>query len=135
MSEFIKTALQTDRRLDQRAGRTLRGVHKTELRVTHASKNKPASDCSTGEQKALLIGLILAHANSQKKLSDTGQAPLLLLDEVAAHLDEYRRAALVEELLELGTQVFLTGTDLELFSAFGDRAQIFKVEGGGLTPQ
>lgn len=135
VAEFIKDALQKDRRIDQRAGRTLRGVHKTALVVTHQEKNMPAADCSTGEQKALLIGLILAHANSQKKLSTTGQAPLLLLDEVAAHLDEHRRAALIEELLELDTQVFLTGTDLELFSAFEGRAQIFKVENGELIAQ
>ena len=135
VTEFIKSALQSDRHIDRRAGRTLRGVHKTSLLVTHESKNMPAADCSTGEQKALLIGLILAHANSQKKESPTGQAPLLLLDEVAAHLDEYRRAALIEELLELDTQVFLTGTDVELFSAFDGRAQVFKVEDGELRPQ
>ena len=133
--EFIKVALKKDRRIDRRAGRTLRGVHKTALVVTHEGKNMPAADCSTGEQKALLIGLILAHANSQKKQSSTGQAPVLLLDEVAAHLDEHRRAALIEELLELDTQVFLTGTDLELFSAFKGRAQVFKVENGALIPQ
>jgi DNA replication and repair protein RecF len=135
VNEFIKDALQKDRRIDQRAGRTLRGVHKTALVVTHQEKTMPAADCSTGEQKALLIGLVLAHANSQKKLSATGQAPLLLLDEVAAHLDEHRRAALIEELLELDTQVFLTGTDLDLFSAFNGRAQVFKVENGELVPQ
>jgi len=135
VSEFIKTNLHKDRSMDRRAGRTLRGVHKTALVVTHHGKNMPAADCSTGEQKAMLIGLILAHANAQKKLSRTGQAPLLLLDEVAAHLDEHRRAALIEELLELDTQVFMTGTDIELFSAFDGRAQIFKVEDGGLVAQ
>lgn len=135
VTEFIKTALQSDRGLDARAGRTLRGVHKTGLVVTHAGKNMPASHCSTGEQKALLIGLILAHANAQKQLNADNRAPLLLLDEVAAHLDEHRRQALVEELLELETQVFLTGTDIELFSAFDGRAQIFKVEDGTLCAQ
>lgn len=132
VSEFIKDTLQKDRRIDQRAGRTLRGIHKTALIVTHLGKNMPAADCSTGEQKAMLIGLILAHANSQKKQSAGHQTPLLLLDEIAAHLDERRRAALIEELLEMDTQVFLTGTDLGLFSAFDGRAQVFKVENGEL---
>jgi DNA replication and repair protein RecF len=135
VSEFIKDTLQKDRGIDRRAGRTLRGIHKTELIVTHAAKNMPAADCSTGEQKALLIGLILAHANSQKKHDPNQRAPILLLDEVAAHLDEQRRAALIEELLELETQVFLTGTDIELFSAFEGRAQVFEVKDGNLNPQ
>ena len=128
--EFIKTALQQDRPQDRRAGRTLRGVHKSDLMVTHMEKNMPARDCSTGEQKALLTGLILAHARAQ-----SDRAPLLLLDEVCAHLDEARRAALIEELLALKTQVFLTGTDADLFSAFAGRAQVFKVEDGNLHPQ
>lgn len=128
--EFIKFTLNADRPLDKRAGRTLRGVHKTDLQTTHLEKQMPAADCSTGEQKALLIGLILAHARSQGE-----HKPILLLDEVAAHLDEYRRAALIEELLELDTQVFMTGTDDHLFSAFAGRAQIFKVVNGQLDLQ
>ena len=118
----IKKALKDDRALDRRAGRTLRGVHKSDLLVTHLAKQMPASACSTGEQKALLIGLIIAHARAQ-----TQRRPILLLDEVAAHLDEVRRAALAEELLDLKTQVFLTGTDKDLFSAFNGRAQMFHV--------
>ena len=110
VAEYIKTNLANDRNLDARAGRTLRGVHKSDLQVTHIEKSMAAAHCSTGEQKALLIGLVLAHARSQSE-----RPPLLLLDEVAAHLDEHRRAALIEELLELGTQVFLTGTDANLF--------------------
>ncbi|MEE9272128.1 MAG: DNA replication/repair protein RecF [Robiginitomaculum sp.] len=125
--EFIKAALQRDRPIDKRAGRTLRGVHKSDLIVSHMDKNMPAKDCSTGEQKALLIGLFLAHARAQ-----SAHSPILLLDEVAAHLDEVRRAALVDELLELGTQVFMTGTDKNLFKAFKGWAQIFKVTGGTL---
>jgi len=128
--EFIKTNLSKDRSLDARAGRTLRGVHKSDLAVTHIEKSMPAAHCSTGEQKALLIGLVLAHARSQ-----ADKPPILLLDEVAAHLDENRRAALIEELLELNTQVFLTGTDANLFSAFAGRAQVFAVAEGELTPQ
>jgi DNA replication and repair protein RecF len=128
--EFIKTNLAQDRALDARAGRTLRGVHKSDLMVTHIEKSMAAAHCSTGEQKALLIGLVLAHARSQSE-----RPPLLLLDEVAAHLDEHRRAALIEELLELGTQVFLTGTDANLFSAFAGRAQVFEVADGKLYLQ
>ena len=128
--EYIKTNLAKDRALDARAGRTLRGIHKSDLLVTHIEKSVAAAHCSTGEQKALLIGLILAHARSQ-----SGRPPLLLLDEVAAHLDEYRRAALIEELLELRTQVFMTGTDANLFSAFAGRAQVFEVVDGTLQLQ
>jgi len=124
---YIKSALKDDRVLDRRAGRTLRGVHKTDLMVTHLAKQMPASACSTGEQKALLIGLILAHARAQEK-----RRPILLLDEVAAHLDEARRGALAEELLALKTQVFLTGTDIDLFTVFGARAQMFQVAEGCL---
>ena len=130
--EFIKTNLAQDRPLDARAGRTLRGVHKSDLAVTHIEKAMPAAHCSTGEQKALLIGLVLAHARSQSS-SQSGKPPLLLLDEVAAHLDEHRRAALIEELLELNTQVFLTGTDAGLFEAFAGRAQVFEVVDGELV--
>jgi len=130
VAEFIKTGLANDRSQDARAGRTLRGVHKSDLVVTHRAKAMQAALCSTGEQKALLIGLVLAHARTQGH-----KPPLLLLDEVAAHLDEHRRAALVEELLELKTQVFLTGTDAQLFDAFAGRAQVFEVTDGGLAHQ
>lgn len=119
---FIAEALAHDRPLDQRAGRTLRGIHKSDLRVRHAEKDMPAEDCSTGEQKALLIGLTLAHARAQSE-----QKPILLLDEVAAHLDIDRRAALIEELLALGTQLFMTGTDSSLFEAFDGRAQMLEI--------
>ena len=126
----IAARLLDDRSQDMRAGRTLRGVHKSDLRVYHAPKNMPAEACSTGEQKALLIGLVLAQARAQ-----SAQNPILLLDEVAAHLDALRRAAMIEELLDLGTQAFLTGTDRELFEAFKGRAQSFQVENGVLTPE
>ncbi len=122
---FIKKSLADDRNIDRRAKRTLRGVHKTDLVVVHHKKQMPAQKCSTGEQKALLIGLVLAHARSQKQ-----NPPILLLDEVAAHLDETRRRAMIEELLSLGTQVFLTGTDRNLFAGFDGRAQVFEVADG-----
>ncbi|NNE58530.1 MAG: DNA replication/repair protein RecF [Hellea sp.] len=116
------------RRADLRAGRTLRGVHRSDLKVTHREKDMPAEHCSTGEQKALLIGLMLAQARAQ-----ADKNPFLLLDEVAAHLDEHRRAALIEELIELGTQVIMTGTDASLFEAFDGRAELFEVRDGAIT--
>ncbi len=122
---FIRDDLAQNRTQDLRAGRTLRGIHRSDLRVRHAAKNMPAEDCSTGEQKALLIGLTLAHACAQ-----ADKKPILLLDEVAAHLDVDRRAALIEELLELGTQLFMTGTDASLFEAFAGRAQMLNVKAG-----
>jgi len=128
VESFIREALAADRPIDQRAGRTLRGVHKSDLRVRHAEKGMPAEDCSTGEQKALLIGLTLAHARAQ-----ADKSPILLLDEVAAHLDINRRAALIEELIALGTQIFMTGTDASLFEAFAGRAQMFEVKDGTVT--
>ena len=123
VEDFIREDLANNRSIDQRAGRTLRGVHRSDLNVRHAAKDMPAADCSTGEQKALLIGLTLAHARAQSKLK-----PILLLDEVAAHLDIDRRAALIEELISLGTQLFMTGTDASLFEAFHGRADCFQVK-------
>jgi len=120
--------LAAERPVDIRAGRTLIGPHRTELHVTHKAKAMPAALCSTGEQKALLIGLILAQARA---LVD--KSPILLLDEVAAHLDSTRRAALAEELLDLNLQVFMTGTDRSLFSDFGDQAQILRIAQGQLS--
>jgi len=101
--------------------------HRTEFHVTHKNKAMPAALCSTGEQKALLIGLILAQARAL-----SNRLPILLLDEVAAHLDSTRRAALAEELLDLGLQVFMTGTDKSLFADFGTGAQILQVSDGQL---
>ena len=128
VESHIRDSLAADRPIDQRAGRTLRGVHKSDLRVRHAEKNMPAEDCSTGEQKALLIGLTLAHARAQ-----SDKRPILLLDEVAAHLDINRRAALIEELIAMGTQIFMTGTDASLFEAFMSRAQMFEVRDGSIS--
>jgi len=125
----LRENLERERALDMRAGRTLNGVHRSDLHVSYTAKNMPASACSTGEQKALLIGLTLAHARAQK-----AHRPFLLLDEIAAHLDEDRRAALIETLLELDQQVFMTGTDVELFEAFAGRAQIFKITDSQATP-
>ena len=128
VSEFYRTQLANERQIDMRAGRTLTGPHRTEVHVTHKVKALPAALCSTGEQKALLIGLILAQARALGEKS-----PVLLLDEVAAHLDALRRASLAEELIDLNLQVFMTGTDQSLFSDFGTRAQILHVHEGQLA--
>jgi len=107
------------------------GPHRGDLRVVHSIKNMPAGQCSTGEQKALLIAIVLAHARLRSR--DLGDAPLLLLDEVAAHLDQERRTALYDILDTLGSQAWLTGTDKALFDAIADRAQHFTVHDGTLT--
>ena len=109
------------RRRDMAAGRTLAGPHRTDLAALFAAKATPAAQCSTGEQKALLISLILA--NARALAADLGRAPVLLLDEVAAHLDSTRRAALYDEICALGAQALMTGTEAALFDPLGDRAQ------------
>jgi DNA replication and repair protein RecF len=132
------TALETElrerwagaRALDRAAGRTLFGPHRVDFEVVHAQKQMPAALGSTGEQKALLIGLILAHARLVARM--TNITPFLLLDEIAAHLDPDRRAALFVALDGLGTQCFLTGTDAMLFEALGPRAQTVSVKDGRL---
>ena len=129
IEQEITVQLRENRRRDAAAGRTTEGVHRSDLRVIHAPKGLPADQCSTGEQKALLIGLILANAQALFE-RDFAPSPLLLLDEAAAHLDSDRRAALYDELAALGGQSWLTGTDRSLFEAFGDRAQRFEVSDG-----
>lgn len=129
IEQEITAQLRQNRSRDQAAGRTTDGVHRTDLRVIHAPKGLPADQCSTGEQKALLMGLILANAQALFE-RDFAPSPLLLLDEAAAHLDSDRRAALYDELAALGGQAWLTGTDRSLFDAFGDRAQRFEVSDG-----
>lgn len=120
--------LRNARSMDARAGRTLEGPHRSDLLVQHRPKAMPAELCSTGEQKALLIGLLLAHARLVGETA--GFSPLLLLDEVAAHLDEGRRAALFEIIDGLGCQAWMTGTDRALFSALEGQAQFFSIENG-----
>ncbi|MGB8812655.1 MAG: DNA replication/repair protein RecF [Paracoccaceae bacterium] len=121
----LTQALADSRRRDLAAGRTLIGPHRADLAATYAAKATPADQCSTGEQKALLISLILASARALA--ADLGSAPILLLDEVAAHLDVTRRAALYDELCGLGAQAIMTGTDSELFDNLGPRGQTFAV--------
>lgn len=130
LEERYLEVLAQSRHRDAAAGRTLEGPHRADLTVRHIEKNMDAERCSTGEQKALLIGLILAHARLVATM--TGFAPILLLDEIAAHLDEGRRAALFDRIDALGGQAFMTGTDVAMFSALGQRAQIVTVEDGSL---
>jgi DNA replication and repair protein RecF len=128
--------LRRERRADAAAGRPLAGPHRSDLLVSHRKSGRPARVCSTGEQKGLLVGLILAQARSLAlEASFRGEkAPLvLLLDEIAAHFDEERRRALFEILDELGFQTFMTGTDKSLFAALGSRAQGFEARGGALV--
>jgi len=120
-AEDLRQALAESRFRDLVAGRTLIGPHRADLYGVYAAKGVPAADCSTGEQKALLVSLILANARALAR--DFGAPPLLLLDEVAAHLDATRRAALYDEICALGAQAWMTGTGPELFSELGDRAQ------------
>lgn len=128
----LAEAFAAGRGRDMAAGRTLSGPHRADLCATYAAKAVPASEASTGEQKALLISIILATARALTE--DFGAPPILLLDEVAAHLDAGRRAALYDELCALGGQAFLTGTGAELFDTLGDRAQSFEVtEESGLS--
>ena len=118
---------------DAAAGRTLEGPHRVDLLVRHREKDMQADRCSTGEQKALLVGLILAHA--QLIADMTGHAPVLLLDEIAAHLDVNRRAALFDRIHALGGQAFMTGTDRSMFAALGERAQYFTVREATVTEE
>jgi len=128
IEDRYRSLLKDNRARDAAAGRTLDGPHLSDLVVSHASKNIPAADASTGEQKALLIRLVLAHASLIKQM--TGFAPLLLLDEVVAHLDPSRRAALYDALSLLGAQVWMTGADPAAFGDIVGRAQVFLVRGG-----
>lgn len=120
-AEGMRSALVEGRMRDLKAGRTLIGPHRADLLGVYATKGVAARDCSTGEQKALLVSLILA--NARALAADFGAPPLLLLDEVAAHLDAQRRAALYDEIVALGAQAWMTGTEDGLFEAMGDRTQ------------
>jgi DNA replication and repair protein RecF len=127
--EDLREALAESRFRDLAAGRTLVGPHRTDLIGTYAAKGVPARDCSTGEQKALLVSLILA--NARALAAREGAPPIVLLDEVAAHLDAARRAALYDEICALGAQAWMTGTEAELFAEMGARAQMFEITDTG----
>ncbi len=130
IEERYRTVLRENRGRDAAAGRTLDGPHLTDLAVVYAQKGIAAGDASTGEQKALLIGLVLAHARLITEM--TASAPVLLLDEVVAHLDPTRRAALHRELAQLGAQVWMTGADPALFAEIKDDAAMVEVDSGRL---
>ncbi|MEY8827846.1 DNA replication/repair protein RecF [Sedimentitalea sp. XS_ASV28] len=128
----LREALAESRFRDLAAGRTLVGPHRADLLGVYAAKSVPARDCSTGEQKALLVSLILANARALAE--QIGTPPLLLLDEVSAHLDADRRAALYDEICALGAQAWMTGTGPELFEELGERAQKLEVtEADGIS--
>ncbi len=128
----LAAALAASRGADLKAGRTLLGPHRADLAAVYAAKGIPADQCSTGEQKALLLSLILA--NARALAGDFGAPPIVLLDEVAAHLDADRRAALYAEICALGAQAWMTGTEVELFEALGGAGEYLEVsESGGLS--
>ncbi|AEH84501.1 DNA replication/repair protein RecF [Mesorhizobium opportunistum] len=132
VEERFRRALADGRDRDRAAGRTLEGPHRSDLLVRHRPKAMPAELCSTGEQKALLVGIVLSHARLTGEVS--GMTPILLLDEIAAHLDGGRRAALFSILEELNCQAFMTGTDAALFSSLQGRAQFLTVDHGIVGP-
>ena len=126
-------ALGRERERDRAAGRTLDGPHRSDLAVGHGPKELPAKVCSTGEQKALLIGLVLAHCDVVG-LRREGAAPILILDEITAHLDPLRRAALFDEIVALGSQAWMSGTDPDAFAGLAGRGQFFRLEEGQIAP-
>ena len=132
IEDRYRALLKDNRARDAAAGRTLDGPHLSDFAVTYAAKGIPAAQASTGEQKALLIRLVLAHARLIKEM--TGFAPLLLLDEIVAHLDPGRRAALYDALASLGAQVWMTGADPAAFGDIAGRAQVFVVRPGAVEP-
>jgi DNA replication and repair protein RecF len=133
VEDHYRAALRESRGRDAAAGRTLVGPHLTDFVAKHGPKEIAAADASTGEQKALLIGLVLAHAALVAGLC--GTAPVLLLDEVVAHLDPQRRAALYESISELSGQVWITGADPAAFSDIAPQAQLFEISPGRAEPR
>jgi DNA replication and repair protein RecF len=126
VAEALRVMLRDGRRRDRAAGRSLTGPHRDDLAVTLAAKNAPAADCSTGEQKAMLIAIVLAHAGLT-----AGERPrLLLLDEIAAHLDPVRRGALFERLALSGAQVWMTGTEMAPFADIAAQSSVWSVRDG-----
>ncbi len=128
----LRALLAASRRRDAHTGGAAEGPHKSDFRVRHVAKDMPAEMCSTGEQKALLVALILAVARLQAV--ERGAPPILLLDEIAAHLDDTRRAALFDSICALGAQAWLTGTEAALFAPLRGRARFYTVAGGQVAP-
>jgi DNA replication and repair protein RecF len=132
VEDIYRGLLRQNRSRDAAAGRTLIGPQAADLLVLHGPKQVDAAQASTGEQKALLVGIVLAHAKLVAALS--GIKPFVLLDEIAAHLDQARRAALYDRLAGLESQVFMTGADRAAFSGLEGRAQFLKVTPGRVDP-
>ncbi len=130
IAEAIRDGMVRSRARDAAAGRSLYGPHRSDLTALHREKNRPAAEGSSGEQKALVLNLILAQI---ARLADQPAPPVLLLDEAPAHLDTARRAALFDEIDALGLQAFMTGTEADLFAPLRGRAQFVRVEGGGFA--
>jgi DNA replication and repair protein RecF len=128
VEETYRRRLAEGRAGDRASGRTLEGPHRSDLLVRHRPKDMAAEYCSTGEQKALLVGIVLSHARLAGEIS--GQVPLVLLDEIAAHLDQRRRAALFSILEDIGCQAFMTGTEASLFFSLAGKAQFLTVDKG-----
>lgn len=129
----IFNLLQNNRQADRQAGRTLHGPHRTDMRVIHRPKDQAAEKCSTGEQKALLFSIVLGHADCIA--DERANRPILLLDEVAAHLDPKRRQILFHKLADKGSQVWLTGTEPGLFDTIPEGSLHFEVANGNLSPR
>lgn len=129
--EGLAQALHDNRTRDRAAQRTLAGPHRDELQVIHAAKRLPAAQSSTGEQKAMLVAIVLAHAG----LAARGRPGVLLLDEIAAHLDPVRRAALFDQLGQSGAQVWMTGTEAAPFASILDDATHWTIAGGAVIPR
>jgi DNA replication and repair protein RecF len=133
VEDLFRYQLKQTRKADSVTGGAATGPHKSDFLVSYAAKAMPASHCSTGEQKALLIGIVLAHA--RLIAAERGDVPVLLLDEVAAHLDDGRRRGLYDLLVGLGGQVLMTGTDRSLFDALiTHNPAIFRIESGVIAP-
>ena len=132
VEDRLRAGLAEGRGRDAASGSTALGPHRSDLAVSHLGKGEPAEHCSTGEQKALLVAIVLAHA--RLVALDRDAVPILLLDEVVAHLDAERRDVLFGALLALGAQAWMTGTDQALFSPLGERAQFFEVREGQVVP-
>jgi DNA replication and repair protein RecF len=133
VEDALREGLASDRRRDAAAGGAARGAHRADMTLVHLPKDQPAELCSTGEQKALLVSVVLAHA---ALIADArGFAPLLLLDEVAAHLDQARREALFAALAALPAQTFLTGTEAEVFRPLAGIAALFRAGEGKLLAE
>jgi DNA replication and repair protein RecF len=132
VEDWLKQALSQNRGGDAAQGETQIGAHRGDLAVTYREKNVPAALASTGEQKAILVAIILAAA--RLAMAERGRTPILLLDEVAAHLDEARRQALYGEIVAMGVQAWMTGTDRALFDALGNSAQHFTIRDAHITP-